>query len=64
MQMRAAYAQALGRLMEQDPKLVLLDADLGKSSGTLGLREQFPDRIFDCGVAEQNMASIAAGLAS
>ena len=64
MQMRAAYAQALGRLMEQDPKLVLLDADLGKASGTLGLREQFPDRIFDCGVAEQNMASIAAGLAS
>ncbi len=64
MQMRAAYAEALGRLMERDPKIVLLDADLGKASGTLGLRERFPDRIFDCGVAEQNMASIAAGLAS
>ena len=64
MQMRAVYAECLGKLMEQDPKIVLLDADLGKASGTLGLRARFPDRIFDCGVAEQNMASIAAGLAS
>ena len=64
MQMREIYAQELGRLMERDPRVVLLDADLGKASGTLGLRKQFPDRIFDCGVAEQNMASIAAGLAS
>ena len=64
MQMREVYAEELGRLMERDPKIVLLDADLGKASGTLGLRKQFPDRIFDCGVAEQNMASIAAGLSS
>lgn len=64
MQMREMYARELGKLMEQDPRIVLLDADLGKASGTLGLRKQFPDRIFDCGVAEQNMASIAAGLAS
>ena len=64
MQMRAIYAEELGKLMERDPKIVLLDADLGKASGTLGLRVRFPDRIFDCGVAEQNMASIAAGLAS
>ena len=64
MQMREMYAQELGKLMERDPKVVLLDADLGKASGTLGLRKRFPDRIFDCGVAEQNMASIAAGLAS
>ena len=64
MQMRAIYAEELGKLMEKDEKVVLLDADLGKASGTLGLRGRFPDRIFDCGVAEQNMASIAAGLAS
>lgn len=64
MQMRAIYAEELGKLMEQDPKVVLVDADLGKASGTLGLRKRFPDRIFDCGVAEQNMASIGAGLAS
>lgn len=64
MQMREVYAECLGKLMEQDPKTVLLDADLGKASGTLGLRRRFPLQIFDCGVAEQNMASIAAGMAS
>ena len=64
MQMREVYAEALGWLMERDARVVLLDADLGKASGTIGLRKRFPDRIFDCGVAEQNMASIAAGLAS
>ena len=64
MEMRVMYAQCLGELMEQDPKLVLLDADLSKACGTFPLRKRFPDRIFDCGVAEQNMISIAAGLAS
>ena len=64
MEMRAIYAEALAELMEADRRVVLLDADLGKASGTLGLRQRFPEQIFDCGVAEQNMASIAAGLAS
>ena len=64
MEMRAMYAQCLGELMEQDEKLVLLDADLSKACGTFPLRKRFPDRIYDCGVAEQNMISIAAGLAS
>jgi transketolase len=64
MEMRAVYAECLAEMMKQDKHVVLLDADLGKASGTLGLRKRFPDRIFDCGVAEQNMASIAAGLAS
>ena len=58
------YAQCLGELMERDEKLVLLDADLSKACGTFPLRKRFPDRIYDCGVAEQNMISIAAGLAS
>lgn len=64
MQMREIYAEELGKLMERDRHVVLLDADLGKASGTFGLRKRFPGRIFDCGVAEQNMASIGAGLAS
>ena len=64
MEMRAMYAQCLGELMERDEKLILLDADLSKACGTFPLRKRFPDRIFDCGVAEQNMISIAAGLAS
>ena len=64
MEMRAMYAQCLGELMERDEKLILLDADLSKACGTFPLRKRFPDRIYDCGVAEQNMISIAAGLAS
>ena len=64
MEMRAMYAHCLGELMEQDEKLILLDADLSKACGTFPLRKRFPDRIYDCGVAEQNMISIAAGLSS
>jgi transketolase len=64
MEMRAIYAECLAKLMEADRHVVLLDADLAKASGTIKLRERFSDRIFDCGVAEQNMASIAAGLSS
>ena len=51
MEMRAIYAGCLAELMEQDRHVVLLDADLGKASGTLALRERFPEQIFDCGVA-------------
>ncbi|MBQ5952456.1 MAG: transketolase family protein [Lachnospiraceae bacterium] len=64
MEMRAAYAQCLAQMMEADRHVVVLDADLSKASGTRGLYERFPEQMFDCGIAEQNMASIAAGLAS
>ena len=64
MEMRAVYAECLAKLMEADRHVVVLDADLAKASGTLALYKRFPKQMFDCGVAEQNMASIAAGLAS
>ena len=64
MEMRAVYAECLAELMAQDRHVCVLDADLAKASGTRKLYERFPDQMFDCGVAEQNMASIAAGLAS
>ena len=65
MEMRAIYAECLEKLMKEDKHVVLLDADLAKASGTIKLREQYyGTQIFDCGVAEQNMASIAAGLSS
>jgi len=64
MEMRAVYAACLAEMMEKDRKVCVLDADLAKASGTLGLYERFPNQMFDCGVAEQNMASIAAGLSS
>ena len=64
MEMRAVYAQCLAEMMEQDKHVCVLDADLAKASGTRNLYERFPKQMFDCGVAEQNMASVAAGLAS
>lgn len=64
MEMRAAYAEFLAAAMEKDRRVCVLDADLSKASGTRSLYEKFPDQMFDCGVAEQNMASIAAGLSS
>ena len=64
MEMRAVYAECLAKLMEEDKHVVVLDADLAKASGTRKLYERFPQQMFDCGVAEQNMASIAAGLSS
>ena len=64
MEMRAVYAQCLAELMEKDRHVCVLDADLAKASGTLSLYERFPRQMFDCGVAEQDMASIAAGLSS
>ena len=64
MEMRAVYASVMAELMTADRHVCILDADLSKASGTRALYERFPKQMFDCGVAEQNMASIAAGLAS
>ena len=64
MEMRAVYAAAMAELMKADPRVCILDADLSVASGTRGLYSQFPRQMFDCGIAEQNMASIAAGMAS
>ena len=64
MELRAIYAEEMAKLMEQDKHVCILDADLAKASGTRKLYDRFPNQMFDCGIAEQNMASIAAGLAS
>jgi transketolase len=61
---RDAYGQTLLELGRIHPDLVVLDADLSKSTQTHLFAREFPDRFFDCGIAEQNMVSIAAGLAS
>lgn len=64
MEMRAVYANCMAEMMKADKYVCILDADLAKASGTRAMYESFPRQMFDCGVAEQNMASIAAGLAS
>ena len=64
MEMRAIYAEEMAKLMEADRHVCILDADLAKASGTRKLYDRFPNQMFDVGIAEQNMASVAAGLAS
>ena len=61
---RDAYGLKLVELGKKNPDIVVLDADLSKSTMTIHFARQFPDRFFDCGIAEQNMVTIAAGFAS
>ena len=61
---RAAYGDALAELGEKYPKLVVLDADLANATQTKGFAAKYPERFFDCGIAECNMTGIAAGLAT
>lgn len=59
---RVAYGNALVALGEKNKKVVALEADLGKSTMSCMFEEKFPERYFEMGIAEQNMASVAAGL--
>jgi len=61
--LREAYGQALVALGKQDRNVVALEADLGKSTRSILFQAEFPERYFEMGIAEQNMASTAAGLA-
>lgn len=61
---RDAYGAALVKLAEVCPDLVVLDADLAAATKTGVFKKACPDRFFDCGIAEGNMMSIAAGLAT
>lgn len=59
---RFGYSNALLQLGRDDPRIFVLDADLAKSTTTDRFKKEFPDRFIDCGIAEQNMVGIAAGL--
>ena len=60
---RDGYRQALLDLAS-NPKVVVLEADLDKSTKSLHFRKQYPDRTVSCGIGEQNMLLVGAGLAS
>jgi transketolase len=64
MEMRQVFAEVLDKLMEKNEKIVVIDADLARANGTLPLKEKYPERAFDVGIAEQNMAAVAAGMAA
>ncbi|MEG0396799.1 MAG: transketolase family protein, partial [Oscillospiraceae bacterium] len=61
---RESYGNALVELGKENEKIVVLDADLAASTKTATFMKAFPTRHFDCGIAEGNMMSIAAGMAA
>ncbi|MBQ3389797.1 MAG: transketolase family protein [Firmicutes bacterium] len=61
---RQAYGEVLVELGANNKDLVVMDADLSKSTMTVGFSKAFPERFFNMGIAEQNMYGVAAGLAA
>ncbi|MCX7796503.1 MAG: transketolase family protein [bacterium] len=60
--LREAYGKTLVELGAVNKNIVVLDADLSKSTRTILFQEAYPDRFFEMSIAEQNMVSVAAGL--
>ena len=61
---RDSYGKALAELGAQYENLVVLDADLAGATKTATFQKAFPERHFDCGIAEANMICVAAGMAA
>ena len=61
---RESYGNALVELGQENPNVVVLDADLAAATKTGMFKKAFPERHIDCGIAECNMIGIAAGLAA
>ncbi|MEG0019861.1 MAG: transketolase family protein [Oscillospiraceae bacterium] len=61
---RESYGNALVELGKINPEVVVLDADLAGATKTGVFKKQFPERFFDCGIAEANMIGISAGLST
>lgn len=61
---RRAYGEYLVELGKRHPEVVVLDADLADATFTKFFKEAYPDRFFDCGIAEANMIDMAAGLST
>ncbi len=61
---RDGYGAALIKLGKTHEDLIVMDADLAEATRTAKFKEAYPERFYDCGIAEQNMVSIAAGIAA
>ena len=63
-EMRAIYCQTLQELARENDKIAVLDADLVGSSGMKAFFNEFPDRAVNCGIQENNMIGVAAGMSA
>jgi len=63
-QLRKAFGDALLELAQANPRVVVLDGDLGNSTGSHTVRQAFPERFFNMGIAEANLVGVGAGFAA
>ena len=61
---RESFGMALCELAKTNKDIVVFDADLAAATKTSIFKKEFPERFFDCGIAEGNMVGVAAGLAA
>ena len=61
---RVSFGEALCEMAAENPDIIVLDADLAAATNTSIFRNKYPERFFDCGIAEANMVGVAAGLAT
>ncbi|MBS6125137.1 MAG: transketolase family protein, partial [Veillonella sp.] len=61
---REAYGNALAKIGKENSNIIVLDADLSKSTKTDTFKKECPERFFNVGIAEQNLISVGAGLAA
>nr|WP_122012329.1 transketolase C-terminal domain-containing protein [Maliibacterium massiliense] len=61
---RTVFGETILALAKEDPRIVVVDADAASCMNVAPLKEACPERYFNCGIAEQNMVSVAAGLAT
>jgi transketolase len=62
--MKDVFVDFIRENLQKDERIMIIDADLAKCIGSYPLEKEFPDRALNVGISEQNMASVAAGLAS
>ena len=63
-EMRTVYCETLIELAKADPRIMVVEADLMKASGTMSFKQEFPERAVDVGVAEANLIGVSAGLSA
>lgn len=64
MEMRQVLCDTMKELMEAHENIIFMDADLAEANGTMPLRKIYPERAFDVGISEANMASMAGGMSA
>ena len=61
-ELRKVFYKTMAEMMDENPQVVYLDADLAGAMGTAGLFQEFPQQAFDMGIMEANMIGVAAGM--